>query len=307
LPLPAAIWQYLGMTDEDRIKALPCWNGAIDIAPLGGGLSNANYVVRDRNGKHAVRLGADYPFHHVSREREVMVARAAHRAGFAPDVEYADEGAMVTAFLEAKTFTAADVRHRTGDIALLLRRFHAEMAQHVSGTAVMFWVFHVIRDYVRILRNERAAEPERLDGFLAVARHLEAVRISMPIVFGHHDLLPANFLDDGERLWLIDFEYAGFGTAMFDLAGVSSHAGLSGHEQQGFLRAYLGHGPDAPFLKAFAAMECASLLRETLWALVSGLYLAAPGVDYGAYAFENQTRFEAALDHYQAQYGILPA
>ncbi|TIT47763.1 MAG: choline kinase, partial [Mesorhizobium sp.] len=53
------------MIAEDRIRALPCWTGAIEIAPLPGGLSNANYVVTDTAGKHVVRFGQDYPFHHV--------------------------------------------------------------------------------------------------------------------------------------------------------------------------------------------------------------------------------------------------
>jgi hypothetical protein len=80
--------------DENRIKVLPCWNGAIEISQLHGGLSNANYLVKDANGKHVVRFGKDYPFHHVSREREIMVARAADEAGFAPKLEYASPGVM---------------------------------------------------------------------------------------------------------------------------------------------------------------------------------------------------------------------
>ena len=62
----------------DRIRALPCWNGSIEIAPLKGGLSNESFVVTDATAKHVVRFGSDFPFHHVFREREIMVAKAAH-------------------------------------------------------------------------------------------------------------------------------------------------------------------------------------------------------------------------------------
>ena len=55
---------------------------------------------------------------------------------------------------------------------------------------------------------------------------LEQAQVPLPIVFGHHDLLPGNFIDDGKRLWLIDWEYGGFGTAMFDLANLSSNGGF---------------------------------------------------------------------------------
>ena len=284
------------MSDFDRIRTLPCWNGAIDITPLSGGLSNANYRVDDGFGSHVVRFGVDFPFHHVSREREVMVARAAHAAGFSPAVEYADAGVMVTAFVEAQTFSARDVKVNPERIGRLIRDFHLKMPAFVSGPGFMFWPFHVIRDYVRTLGGDHVQ-------VMKEARAFEAAQVPLPIVFGHHDLLPANFLDDGAKLWLIDFEYAGFGTAMFDLAGVSSNGLMHPDEKALLHRAYFGGTPDASIMQAFAAMECASLLRETLWAMVSGLFLAAPGVDYAAYTVENRARYDAALDAYQIQYG----
>jgi thiamine kinase-like enzyme len=293
-------------SDEDKINHLPCWNGSISIVPLSGGLSNTNYVVTDANGKHVVRFGTDYPFHHVSREREVLVARAAHAAGFSPEVQYAATGVMVTAYLNAKTFGADDVKANAERIGKLVRAFHSVMPKHITGSASMFWVFHVIRDYANTLRTSHSRYVEKLPELLQQAEALEAAQISLPIIFGHHDLLPANVLDDGKKLWLIDFEYAGFGTAMFDLAGASSNAQLRHDEQQQLLAAYCGTKPDAAFLKSFAAMECASLLRETLWAMTSSLFLAAPGVDYDAYTAENLLRYVATLETYQKQFGKIP-
>jgi thiamine kinase-like enzyme len=288
-------------TDDDRTHALPCWNGPITIEPLSGGLSNANYLVTDTNGKHVVRFGIDYPFHHVSREREVMVARAAHAAGFAPAVEFAATGVMVTQFLDAQTFSAMDVKVNPARIGKLLRNFHAAMPSFVSGPGYMFWPFHVIRDYALTLQNSRHAS--MLPQYVKQAQALEKAQKPLPIIFGHHDLLPANFLDDGNKLWLIDFEYAGFGTSMFDLAGVSSNGHMHPDEKQLLLEAYFDQTPDADLVQAFAAMECASLLRETLWAKVSSLFLAAPGVDYDAYTNDNLTSYNQALDSYQRRYG----
>jgi thiamine kinase-like enzyme len=74
----------------------------------------------------------------------------------------------------------------------------------------MFWVFHVIRDYARTLPRAANREWRSVAGWLELSAQLEAAQAPLPIIFGHNDLLPANFLDDGERLWLIDFEYAGF-------------------------------------------------------------------------------------------------
>jgi thiamine kinase-like enzyme len=127
----------------------------------------------------------------------------------------------------------------------------------------------------------------------------------MPIIFGHHDLLPANFLDDGKKLWLIDFEYAGFGTAMFDLAGAASNSQMTEDQSNVLLETYLSKQPDAAFRQSFAAMHCAALLRETLWAMTSEIFLNAPGADYGAYVSDNRALYQNSINHYQSVYGTL--
>jgi thiamine kinase-like enzyme len=289
----------------DHIRALPCWQGEITAEPLHGGLSNESWKVTDAAGAHVLRFGRDYPFHHVDRAREVMTARAAHAAGFGPAVEYAAPGVSVGRFITATTWTAADLRHQPDRVGHLLRRFHHEMPAHVTGAGFIFWPFHVIRDYARTIAAGKSPFAPGLPGHLDLAARLEAAQIPLPVVFGHHDLLPANVLDDGHRLWLIDYEYAGFGTAMFDLAGAASNAGMDAAETEALLAAYLGTSPDDDFARAFDAMQCASLLREAMWAMVSDLHLAAPGADYRAYAAENLEKLAASLSHFTQAHGTL--
>ena len=291
------------LTSDDRIRALPVWRGEITVARLKGGLSNESWLVSDAAGRHVVRFGKDYPFHHVFRDRETMTARAAHEAGFAPEVHYSEPGVMVTAFLGAKTYGADDVRANIGRIAELVRSFHDEMPKHVSGAGFMFWPFHVIRDYARTLEAANSRMAHALPFYLSLAEELERAQLALPVIFGHNDLLPANFLDDGKRLWLIDFEYAGFSTAMFDLAGVAANAGMSAEESDELLGRYFGSTPSPEIRRSHAAMQCASLLREALWGLTSELHLDTPGVDYVAYTAENLARLDAALDAYRATYG----
>lgn len=292
------------MTLPERILALPCWHGTpVAAEPMAGGLSNEIWKVTDAAGLHVVRFGADYPFHHVFRAREAMVARAAHAAGFAPAVEHDAPGVMVTGFLDARTWTAADVRAAPERLAALLRGFHAAMPRHVAGPAFLFWPFHVIRDYARTLAAAGTADANALAARLALAGEMEAAQLPLPIVFGHHDLLPANILDDGRRLWLIDFEYAGFGTAMFDLAGAAANAAMAPEAAAALLAAYFGRPPEPALARAFDAMQVAALLREAMWAMVSALHLAAPGVDYAAYAAENLDRLDAAVDRYRTRHG----
>ncbi|PZU80296.1 MAG: choline kinase [Shinella sp.] len=288
---------------EDRIRALPCWNGIIEISRLKGGISNESYVVRDAAGLHVVRFGSDYPFHHVFRDRELMTAQAAHAAGFGPDIHYAEPGVMVSGLIQGKTFSAEDVIYERERVARMLRAFHDTMPRFVRGAAFLFWPFHVIRDYAYTLEKGKSRLTAELPGYLAIADELEKAQWPLPIVFGHNDLLPANIMDDGERLWLIDYEYAGFSTAMFDLAGATSNPGLSADQSEEFLAAYLGTTPDPEIRRSLAAMQCASLLREAMWSMVSELHLSAPGADYVAYTEENLERLAAALDHYHTLYG----
>lgn len=293
------------MMIPDSIAALPCWQGEIRAEPLEGGLSNEIWKVSDDAGSHVVRFGQDYPFHHVDRAREVMTARAAHDAGFGPAVEYAAPGVSVVAFVPSRTWGAGDVRAHPDRVGRLLRDFHHRMAPHVAGPAFLFWPFHVIRDYARTLADGGSPFAPDLPDYLILSERLEAAQVPMPIIFGHHDLLPANFLDDGQRLWLIDYEYAGFGTAMFDLAGVASNAGMGPAETEALLLAYAGRPPTPAFRRAFDAMQCASLLREAMWAMVSDIHLAAPGADYRAYARENLQRLAAALGDFTRKHGTL--
>lgn len=288
----------------ERIRALPCWRGEITAERLTGGLSNESWKVTDAVGAHVVRFGEDFPFHHVSRAAEVMAARAAHRAGFAPEVEYAGPGVMVSRFLEARTWSEADLAADPERVGRFLREFHSRMPGEVSGPGAIFWVFHVIRDYARTLAAARSRFAADLPRFVAIARATEAAQVPLPIVFGHHDLLPANFLEDREgRLWLIDYEYAGFGTAMFDLAGAASNAGMDRAGAQALLAAYFGQEPAGATLRAFDAMCCASLLREAMWAMVSEIHIAAPGADYDAHARDYLGRLRTELDEYQANHG----
>jgi thiamine kinase-like enzyme len=286
----------------DKLRTLP-FKGQITAEPLLGGLSNESWKVTDATGSHVVRYGRDYPFHHVDRAREVMTARAAHAAGFGPRVEHAEPGVTVVEYLNARTWGPDDLRANPDRIGTLLRRFHQEMPAHIEGAAFLFWPFQVIRDYARTIRAGGSPFTPDLPALLSLCDALEQAQVPLPIIFGHHDLLPANFLDDGSRLWLIDYEYAGFGTALFDLAGAASNAGMEAEETDRLLTTYFGEMPAPPLLRAFDAMQCTSLLREAMWAMVSDLHLAAPGADYKAYARENLARLDAALSLYHSRHG----
>jgi thiamine kinase-like enzyme len=280
---------------EDRIRRLPYWQGEVTLTPLKGGLSNLSFVAEDRAGKVVVRCGDDIPVHHVFREREQAAAVAAFEAGIAPEILHSAPGLLVLRFLGARTYGEADVRADIPRIAALIEACHRDVGKRLRGPANAFWVFHVIRDYAGLLGEGAKYRP--------VADRLEAMQMPLPVVFGHHDLLPANFLDDGKRLWLIDWEYGGFGTAMFDLANVASNASFGPAEDAALLAAYFAEGVSDAHRRSFDAMKAASALREALWSLVSDRHLRTPGVDYLTHAKEYLSRTDAALRLVEERYG----
>jgi thiamine kinase-like enzyme len=291
------------MSAEDRVRKLPCWKGGIDIVPLKGGVSNASFTVCDSSGQYVARVGHDYPFHHVCREAEVIASKAAFVAGLSPEVVYTEPGIMVVRFIEARTYGEADVRANADACVDIVKRCHREMGKRITGRANIFWVFHVLRDYAHTITAGKHRHVPDIPRWMAEVERLEAAQVPLPIIFGHHDLLPTNFMDDGKRLWLIDWEYGGFGTAMFDLANIASNNQFSGKAEQELLMRYFERAPDQALLRAFYAMKTASALREAVWGMVSEIHLNAPGVDYVAYAKEYLGRYENVLADYNSKFG----
>lgn len=284
------------MTDlERRIAGLACWRGPVTVAPLLGGLTNLSYVVADAGEKFVVRCGDDIPVHHVFRDRERAASIAAHAAGLSPEVMHTEPGILVMRHVEGRTFSEADLRANIHRLAPLLRKCHLSVGQHLAGPPNFFWVFHVIRDYGRLIAGSQSPFAVDVPRYLEANRVLEEAQVPMPVVFGHHDLLPGNVLDDGERLWLIDWEYGGFGTALFDLANLSANGSFEEAEDEALLYAYFGGKGPGDLHRAFRAMKAASALREALWAMVSDIHLRIPGADYKAHARDYLNRFEELM------------
>ena len=205
---------------EARVARLSCWRGRVTPEALGGGLSNKNFTVADGGQKFVVRLGVDVPEHNLLRRTEIQCARAAAEAGFSPDLVHVEPGALVFRFIEGRTFTPEDVRQdaNLARIVALVRRIHDTMPRFISGPPPLFWVFHAIRDYARGLVAGGSRLAEDMARLLSFAEELERAVGPVELKFGHNDLLAANLIDDGERLWLIDWEYGGFNSPLFDLA-----------------------------------------------------------------------------------------
>ncbi len=287
-------------SDIERIRRLPIWQGEITIAPLGGGLTNLNFTVEDRVGKYVARLGKDIVEHHVLRFNELAASRAAHVAGLSPAVIHAQDGLTVLDFVEGKTFSSADVcvQHNLKKIVPLVRSCHRDIPNYLRGPALVFWVFHVIRDYSAKLQEVGSPHAAQAAELRAIGNKLETEAGPFDMVFGHNDLLAENILDDGDRLWLIDWDYAGYNSPLFDLGGLASNNGLSPEQENWVLETYFEEPVTDELLHRYHAMKCASLLRETMWSMVSES-TSKLDVDYAAYTADFYERFQKTYQTYQ--------
>ncbi|MDB5665642.1 choline/ethanolamine kinase family protein [Cypionkella sp.] len=284
------------MTPLQRVQNLPIWRGAVRVQPLGGGITNENFVAEDDTQKVVVRIGDDIPLHQILRFNELSASRAAHAADVSPPVIYHEPGALVIGFIEGRTMTAADFADdEVLDLALaLVVAAHREIPRYLRGPALAFWVFHVLRDYAATLRDANSGYAAQLPELLRQASQLEAAVGQIDLVFGHNDLLPANFLHDGNRMWLIDWDYAGFNSPLFDLGGLAANNALTEDQETRMLAGYFQRAPNSEIWRKYRAMKAAAALREMLWSMVSEIY-SEIDFDFANYTARNLFTYQAAF------------
>ena len=293
------------MATIEVVRALPIWSGPVEPRPVSGGMSNANFLVEDRGERFFVRVGADMPVHGITRADEAAVSRAAAACGLSPALLHVIQGrpgALVFRHLTARTLTAEDVRTRPilERVVKLLHTCHRMMPEHLPGTAPLFRVFDVVRGYARTLGEGRSRHVSDLPVLMDAAAELARAAGPFELVFCHNDLLAGNLMDDGTRLWLVDWEYGGFNAPLFDLANLASNNELAEADERWLLEAYF-EAPLSPGLwRRYRAMRCTSLLRETMWSMVQEAH-ATLDFDYARYTADHRARFAAEYRRFQEE------
>ena len=283
------------MEFENKIKSLPIWKNLEKIEPLEGGITNLNFLVSDSGSKSVVRLGSDIPEHLVYRSNEIIVSEAAYQIGVSPKLIYNEPGVLVLEFIESKTLEPKTVRENLNKIVPIIRKIHDEIPNKLSGQPQIFWVFYVIKYYSNYLLNNNSSHISLIPSLLKKAEKLEKLSSPREIVFGHNDLLAANFLDDGSKIWVVDWEYGGFNDPLFDIGGLSSNNDLDENLENEVLEMYFKEKPSKDLIIKYNAMKTASLLRETMWSMVSEI-TSKIEFNYAEYTSDNLKKFEESFD-----------
>ena len=283
------------MDNVNKIKSLPIWKGNIEIKPLEGGITNFNFLVNDSGKELVVRLGSDIPEHLVYRSNEVTVSRAAYEIGVSPKLIYNEPGVLVLDFIKSTTLEPLTVRKNLERIIPVIKTIHNQIPNKLSGQPSIFWVFYVIKYYSNFLIKNKSSHSSLIPELLLKSDKLEVLSSPREIVFGHNDLLAANFLDDGSKIWVIDWEYGGFNDPLFDIGGLASNNDFDLEMENLALEMYFNKKPSTELMIKYNAMKTASLLRETMWSMVSEI-TSKLDFDYGDYTSENLSKFISSFD-----------
>ena len=255
---------------EARLEEVPTFAGRPrTVEALTGGLTNINLKVTTPEGCYVARLSSpEGELLAIDREAEYRNSVAAWQSGVAPEVvDYLPgRGVMVVAWLEGRTYDGADVRDSTNlpRVAAACRALHAG-PRFVND----FDMFVIQRRYLGIVQERGFRLPDRYLEFMPQVERIAAALAAHPVptVPCNNDLLAANFIDDGEKVWLIDYEYAGNGDPGFELGNVWSESNLSLDQLDELVTHY--HGGSRPDQVARARLlGLMSKYGWTLWASI---------------------------------------
>ena len=252
---------------------------------LGGGITNHNLKVEVDGERFVLRVaGKGTHLLGIDRVVELAATEAAATLGIGPEVvEFVEpEGWLVTRFIDGEIPSVERMREPD-----LLARVAATLRAYHDGPEIpgAFDSFRVVEAYRGTALDRGGTVPETYDWAHEIAGRIEAKRAAEEPVPCHNDLLTANFLDDGERLRIVDWEYAGMGDRFFDLANFSINHELDAAQSEALLGAYFGEARPAD-IDALEIMRFMSDFREAMWGIVQSA-VSELDFDFVAYASEH--------------------
>ncbi len=267
------------------------WPGrSAEVEVLGGGITNRNFKVTVGGDTYVLRIGGkDTELLGIDRRAEHEASLAAAAVGIGPEVVafVEPEGYLVTRFIEGDVVVPEAIREPEP-----LRRIAQALRAVHGGPPIpaRFDPFRVVEAYAATAAAHGVAVPATFHRARELAREVERARGPVPERPCHNDLLTANFIDDGTRIRIVDWEYAGMGDVYFDLANFAVNNGLPPAEASELLGAYFGE-VTAEHERALTLMRFMSDFREAMWGVVQQA-LSDLDVDFHAYAEQHFERLE---------------
>jgi thiamine kinase-like enzyme len=272
------------------IQAMPGWSQAVrlEAVPIPGGITNLNFRVDVDGQAFVVRLaGKDTELLGINRDAERRAAEAAARSGVGPDVVAYLPGlhALVTRFVEGEPIPEESMKE-----AETLRVVVPALRALHGGPELpsVFSAFRIVERYRNTAHERGVRIPRAYDELLPFSREIEDALGTFRPRHCHNDLLNANFIRQGDHVFIVDYEYAGMGSVFFDLANFSVNHGFDDAADEALLGEYFGEAADSHRAR-LKLMRIMSDFREAMWGVVQQ-GISSLDFDYVDYAERHVAR-----------------
>ena len=267
---------------------------SIEIEELTGGITNQNYKITANGECFVLRLGGNETHYlGINRKTEYECSLLASQIGIAPEPTafLEPEGYILARFIAGKGIPTEEIGTE-GNIQRVVESMKAyHSLNYFPGS---FSPFRVAEEYARTANSFNVDPPEKIYLYLETSREIETAMYGRePLVPHpcHNDLLNGNFIDDGIRIRILDWEYAGMGDIFFDLGNFAVQHEFDDDQDETLLRAYFGSPTDSQRARQ-KLMKIMSDLREAMWAQVQR-GVSKLDFDYAGYGQKYFERFEA--------------
>jgi thiamine kinase-like enzyme len=263
-----------------------------------GGLTNLVFRIDTGKDPYVLRIPGKGTEEYINREVEIHNARIAAQAGVSADVIYADTqtGVMLTRHIDGIVTMTPDEFGRRAGAAARAGRALKKMHEWPEAFEFRFELFSMIDEYLAILGERKAELPK---GYATVVESAQPVRAALersPVKLApcHCDPLCENFLDSGERMWIVDWEYSGMNDPLWDLGDLSVEAGFTTAQDMELMRAYCGGEPGPAEFGRMVIYKAMCDLLWTLWGLIQHGD-GNPAEDFWAYSIGRFERCKALM------------
>jgi thiamine kinase-like enzyme len=279
------------------LNEVPLLRQRDSVVELSGGITNRNLLINNKSGKYVARISSNSSaLLSIDRESEYQNSKLAAEVGIgAPVLDYLPgKGLLVIGFLEGRTYSANDVAENLPRIAQSCRILHSS-----QPFVRDFNMFNIQKTYLEIVQERGYRLP---DNYLDFADKISQIRAAMKIldvgtVPCNNDLLPGNFIDDGKKIWIIDYEYSGNNDACFELGNIWAEAFLDLAHLEELVDAYYGtHSPEK-----LARAWLQALLGKYGWTLWASIQSSISELDFDFWSW-GMEKYEKAQSEFSSEF-----
>ncbi len=282
------------VTIQEVIDKIKDWKDKdIKYRELGGGITNHNYFVEVNGNKYVVRIPGEKTDIFINRENELDCSIEAGKTGVAPKVVYylKPENVSVIEFIDGKTLKTNDIAGNPEIIKKIVTSIKKVHEKAVFNS--VFNPFNTIRKYLIYVKDYNAPMPSDINQLLKKAEEIESKikAEEIKLTACHNDLLSENFMYDGKKIWIIDWEYGGNGDPFFDLADFAVEHPFSDKEEEIIIKTYCGKMDE----KRFARMIVYKAISDLWWSIWAMIQSKISTIDFNYYDY-GSSRFQRMRD-----------